>query len=65
MSTKAIRAALQRLAEYDDGSAPGTLKALSEVQAIEKAAKAVLSHGHMCEDDKAVATLESIAKDAP
>jgi hypothetical protein len=38
VSTKAIREALGRLAEIDHGCAPGTLTALREVEAIEKAA---------------------------
>lgn len=39
MSTRGIREALKRLAEHEDGSAPWTLKALAEVEAIEQAAK--------------------------
>lgn len=68
MSTKAIRAALLRLAELDDGSAPGTLKALSEVQAIEKAAKTTVASVRLAATPKgaaAQALWESIVKDAP
>lgn len=65
MSTKALRAALLRLAEIDDGSAPGTLKALSELEAIERAAKDYWSDEAAHLSPEAHDVMESIARDAP
>lgn len=65
MSTKAIRKALRRLAELEDGSGPEMLAALLEVERIEKAAKDL----HVNEPENAKHsswdTIDQIAEDAP